>query len=96
MRPSVAIASALLLLTLHAPLFSTVEPPLGDDRAGMCDAFDGLAFTFCVALCEARECDRRPIGDERCAILQRGFERVSDGYLAPCEPGGPVPLGTSL
>jgi hypothetical protein len=75
---------------------STVEPGLDDDRAGMCDAFDGLAFTFCVALCEARECDRRPAGDERCAVLQRGFERVSDGYRAPCEPGAATPLGTSL
>jgi len=54
----------------------------------MCNAFDGLAFTFCVALCEARECDRQPLDDVRCDALQRGFDRVSDGRTAPCEAGG--------
>jgi hypothetical protein len=57
----------------------------GDARAGMCDAFDGLAFTFCVALCEARECDLLGADDNRCMLLRRGFARTSDGGAAPCD-----------
>lgn len=54
---------------------------------GICDSFDGLAFAFCVAMCEARECDQRPVYDERCATLRNGFERVTGGQSAPCEAG---------
>jgi len=54
-------------------------------RAGMCDAFDGLAFTFCVALCEARDCDLLGADDGTCTLLRRGFARTSDGAAAPCD-----------
>jgi hypothetical protein len=59
-------------------------------RAGICDSFDGLAFAFCVAMCEARECDHQPAYDERCATLRSGFERVTGGQSAPCEAGSSV------
>jgi len=74
---------ALLLLVAPTRTFS---PPAGADetRAGMCAEYSGLAQGFCVALCEARECDLRPSDDERCAILRRGFERASGGVRAPC------------
>jgi hypothetical protein len=64
-----------------APAF---EPGTDDTRAGLCDAFAGAAFTLCVAFCEARECDRQPSGDERCALLRRGFSRVTGGVTPPC------------
>lgn len=87
MRLATAIVFALaVLIPSHAP--AAFEPGTDPERAGMCDAFDGLAFTFCVALCEARECDRQPLDDVRCDALQRGFDRVSDGRAAPCEAGG--------
>ena len=75
-------AVAFLLLTLSIP----GRPVRGDadDRAGMCDAFDGVAFTFCVAFCEARECDSAPLGDERCEVILRGFTRVTGGATPPC------------
>jgi hypothetical protein len=59
---------------------------LGTDetRAGMCDDFNGLPYVFCVAMCEARECDRLPPGDERCATLAKGFATVTNGALPPC------------
>ena len=82
-RFAVAFAFALALLIPLAGSHA-FEPGTDPARAGMCDDFDGLAFTFCVALCEARECDRQPVDDERCAILQRGFDRASDGRPAPC------------
>jgi hypothetical protein len=50
----------------------------------MCHDFPGLAFGFCVALCEARECDRQPPGDERCGVLRRGFDRATGGVEPPC------------
>ena len=82
-RFAIAFAFALALLT--APAASgAFDPGTNPERAGMCDAFEGLAFTFCVALCEARECDRRPLDDYRCEVLRRGFDRVSDGRRAPC------------
>jgi len=52
----------------------------------MCEDFDGLSFVFCVAMCEARECDRQPAGDDRCERLARGFASVSNGGVAPCAP----------
>ena len=56
-----------------------------DTRVGMCDAFDGVTFTFCVALCEARTCDLRDADDAACMQLRRGFARVSGGSLLPCD-----------
>jgi hypothetical protein len=53
-------------------------------RAGMCDDFDGLSFVFCVAMCEARECDRLPANDDRCETLAQGFASVSNGAAPPC------------
>ena len=88
---------ALILVSAMALAMPTraagplVAPP--PSRAGMCDAYDGLAFTFCVALCEARECDRRAPDDARCALLARGFARMSRGAVAPCTSGASsVPL----
>jgi hypothetical protein len=79
-----AIASALAVVTaLVQPANATAEGTL-PGRAGMCRGFDGLAFTFCVALCEARACDLRPSEDARCAILRRGFARVTGGSTPPC------------
>lgn len=53
----------------------------------MCEDFDGLPFVFCVAMCEARECDRQAPGDERCAILAAGFATVTNGATPPCSGG---------
>lgn len=64
----------------NAPLALETE----DARAGICDAFDDLAFTFCVALCEARDCDTLDGDDARCTLLRRGFARVSGGASPPC------------
>jgi hypothetical protein len=61
-------------------------------RDGVCDGFDGLAFAFCVAICEARECHRQPPYDERCATLRSGFDRVTGGQSAPCEAGAAFEL----
>lgn len=81
-----AIACALGLAIASAPT-TGAAPEAGADeaRAGMCAEFAGVAFTFCVALCEARECDRQPLDDERCAVLRGAFDRVSGGSPAPCE-----------
>lgn len=62
-----------------------VLAPDNDARAGMCDAYDGLAFTFCVALCEARDCDLLDADDTRCVLLRRGFADVSGGATPPCD-----------
>jgi hypothetical protein len=83
MRFSVAILAALLLLSWGTPV-GAFEPGTDDARAGLCNSFAGVAFTFCVALCEARECDRQPVGDDRCMALSRGFERATDGAVPPC------------
>jgi hypothetical protein len=101
MRSALAIAFACGLLiggpcsavarTINKRLLFPEAPrvPLAlqpdDTRAGMCDAFDGLAFTFCVALCEAHECDLLGTDDSTCALLRRGFARTSDGAAAPCD-----------
>ena len=73
-----------LLLTAKPAISATPEPGTGETRAGMCDEFSGVAFGFCVALCEARECDRQPAGDQRCAVLRRGFDRATGGVQPPC------------
>jgi hypothetical protein len=88
MRFALAIAFALssTMLVLATPAVS-VEPGRDESRAGMCADFDGLPFVFCVAMCEARECDRQPVGDDRCEILAKGFETVTNGAVAPCVPG---------
>jgi hypothetical protein len=97
MRRALAIAFACALLMSAAGRTRAEDaradaalptcPAPDDSRAGMCDAFDGLAFTFCVALCEARECDLLDPADARCTLLRRGFERVSDGAVPPCADG---------
>jgi len=79
---AIVSAVAFLLLTLSTP--GRPVRGAGDERAGMCDAFDGVAFTFCVAFCEARECDLAAPGDERCETILRGFTRVTGGATPPC------------
>jgi hypothetical protein len=81
MRLALAIAFALALSPVSV---AGPEPGTDSSRAGMCDEFDGLSFVFCVAMCEARECDRQAPGDERCELLARGFASVSNGAAAPC------------
>jgi hypothetical protein len=96
---AIAFASAFLVCGVAPdvralPDSATSEPPEpSDERAGMCDAFDGLAFTFCVALCEARECDLLDAADARCALLRNGFATVSGGGAPPCTAaaGSPTP-----
>jgi len=91
MRRALAIAFAsTVLLCRSAPAASTVAIPADEpaesleERAGMCDAYDGLAFTFCVALCEARACDLLDTDDVRCALLRDGFATASGGGTPPC------------
>lgn len=86
MRRALAIlcAMALLIFATAPSLALIAAAPPDESRAGMCDAFDGLAFTFCVAICEARACDLLTAEDERCAILERGFDRVTEGDVPPC------------
>ena len=81
----VAMISTLALLLAAAPSGGVVrQEASGETRAGMCGEFSGLAFGFCVALCEARECDLQSIDDDRCAVLRRGFERATGGLEPPC------------
>jgi hypothetical protein len=91
MRRALAIVFAsAVVLSANAPATPALTIPPADpavsldDRAGMCDAFEGLAFTFCVALCEARACDLLDGDDERCALLRDGFATASGGAAAPC------------
>jgi len=87
MRLALAIAFALALSCVPSPApVQALEPGTNGSRAGMCEDFDGLSFVFCVAMCEARECDRQPAGDDRCELLARGFASVSNGAVAPCAP----------
>lgn len=79
-----AIVSALAFVLITLATAGTPVRGDADDRAGMCDAFDGVAFTFCVAFCEARECDLAAPGDERCATMLHGFARVTGGATPPC------------
>lgn len=92
MRSALAMVFATILVT--GPTHQS-SPCLGDldDRAGLCEAFGGLAFTFCVALCEARTCDLRDPGDHRCNVLARGFARVSGGATPPCSSHTPASAG---
>lgn len=93
MRSALAIGLALALaVVLASPASAAPEPGTDGGRAGMCDGFDGLPFVFCVALCEARECDRRASGDERCVALARGFARVTDGASPPCATASRPPI----
>lgn len=88
MRSALAIVFALAMTCLSGPVSSAaIEPGTDEARAGMCEDFDGLSFVFCVAMCEARECDRQPAGDDRCELLAKGFANVSNGAVAPCAPG---------
>jgi hypothetical protein len=88
MRLALAIALALAFATVAAtPIAGASEPGTDESRAGMCDGYEGLPFVFCVAMCEARECDRQPAGDERCEILAEGFASVTNGGAAPCAVG---------
>jgi hypothetical protein len=88
MRVGLAIVFALALACIPVPPNALAdeagEPGTDELRAGMCDGFDGLSFVFCVALCEARECDRQDRGDDRCAVLARGFAAASGGMTPPC------------
>jgi hypothetical protein len=85
MRLALAIVFALALAAVAVPSNAPADEPGTDElRAGMCEGFDGLSFVFCVALCEARECDRQEPGDERCAVLARGFASASGGMTPPC------------
>ena len=89
MRVALAIGFALALaLGSLPPSVQALEPGTDEGRAGMCEDFDGLSFVFCVAMCEARECDRQPVGDERCEILAQGFASASHGAVAPCGLSG--------
>jgi len=85
MRVALAIAFALSLTQVAFPT-RVAAGDLGTDesRAGICDDYEGLPFVFCVAMCEARECDRLPPGDERCETLAKGFSTVTNGATPPC------------
>ncbi len=98
MRRALAIvfASAVLgsinVSAAPAAIPDDCEPPMSlEERAGMCDAFDGLAFTFCVALCEARACDLLDADDTRCALLRDGFATASGGVAPPCADTASAP-----
>jgi hypothetical protein len=85
MHRALAIAFSLVLSVASAgPLARADELGTNESRAGMCDDFDGLPFVFCVAMCEARECDRLGADDERCEVLARGFATVTNGAAPPC------------
>ena len=85
MRLALAIGFALALVSASAePKAFAAVVGTDEARAGMCDDFDGLPFVFCVAMCEARECDRLPPGDERCEALADGFASVTNGAMPPC------------
>lgn len=93
MRLALAMGFALALVSAAAVPSAFGELAGTDEtRAGMCEEFDGLPFVFCVAMCEARECDRMPAGDERCHILAEGFASVTRGAIPPC----PVPSRGSI
>jgi len=85
MRLALAIGFALALACVPAPAtVHALEPGTDESRAGICHNFDGLSFVFCVAMCEARECDRQAPGDDRCELLARGFASMSSGAVLPC------------
>ena len=83
-----ALAILFAISLLFAATVSTAadyDVALAEARAGSCTSFEGAAFVFCVALCEARTCDARDPADQRCAVLRRGFGRVAGGQAPPCE-----------
>ena len=90
---AIALACGLCIAALSTVVAAADEAPVplllqpDEARAGMCEAYDGLAFTFCVALCEARQCDLVGADDGTCALLRRGFARASAGAAAPCVSG---------
>lgn len=84
MTGRIAFAVMFALLTAIPSMIAAAQPPTGETRAGMCEEFSGLTYGFCVALCEARQCDLQPASDERCAVLRRGFDRASGGVHPPC------------
>src|SRR5436309_13316582 len=91
MRRALAIVFAsAVVLSVNVPaapalIIPAPEPPVSlDERAGMCDAFDRLAFTFCVALCEARACDLLDADDARCGLLRDGCATASGGARPHC------------
>ena len=93
MRRAFAIGLAAVIVTAFATPRAFADTVGTDEtRAGMCDGFEGLPFVFCVAMCEARECDRMPSSDERCAVLAQGFASVAKGVNLPC----PVPARGSI
>lgn len=89
MRRALALLSAIAFLVLAGPPYATADADVNaaDERAGSCAGFEGVAFVFCVALCEARACDLRDPDDARCAVLRRGFSRTAGGLAPPCEGG---------
>jgi len=98
MRRALAIVFAsAVVMSANVPaapalIIPAPEPPVSlDERAGMCDAFDGLAFTFCVALCEARTCDLLDADDARCGLLRDGFATASGGAPPPCADAAASP-----
>src|SRR5437868_8252595 len=102
MRRALAIAFAsAVLLSRSAPTPAYAAIPVAEpaesleQRAGMCDPFEGLAFTFCVALCEARACDLLDGDDARCALLRDGFATASGGVAPPCTDVAPASLHVS-
>ena len=84
MRFAFAIGFALVLALAASSSAPAVQTGTDEMRAGMCDAFDGLPFVFCVAMCEARECDRQDASDARCAVLARAFSEATGGAAPPC------------
>jgi len=84
---AILFASAVIILAPTSRVGAHVHGASSDERAGMCDAFDGISFTFCVAFCEARECDLHAADDARCAILRHGFARATGGSSPPCTAG---------
>jgi len=85
MTHKIAIALVFALLLIGKPSAAArLEAGTDEGRAGMCADYSGLAFGFCVALCEARQCDLQSSDDERCSILRSGFDRATGGLAPPC------------
>jgi hypothetical protein len=94
MRRAFAVLFAIVSLSLvTVPAAADTVASADDDRVGLCAPFEGIAFVFCVALCEARMCDRLDRDDARCGVLRRGFSRTT-GEAAPCD-GGTLASATS-
>ena len=90
MRSGFAIGLALALSFVVASASAlAAEAGTDESRAGQCEALDGLPFVFCVAFCEARQCDSQAPDDPRCRILAEGFARVTGGDVPPCGAASP-------